>query len=222
MGFFSNLGANTLTKFTSMLNRYATYRNSISNGSVSLFLPDGSTGIAHATDVKRMMANIEWSRGYSWDVHLSPAPPPPFDKSSYGIPVVEVQCDYALLGQSGDLPQANSTYRYPKNKNLFDIKLTMLDDEKGTMEQYFEQWMNEVYSWDDDPSLRGAINYLDQSVRQLTLAKLDSKKREIFNRQYLVYPEANLSSFNTSTGGVRTFTINLVVAGYMGRIIHLP
>ena len=217
MGLFSGLGANTLSKFTSMINRYTTYGNSIVNGSVSMFLPDGSSGVSHATDLKRKMASIEWSRGYSWDVHLSPSPPAPFDDSAYGIPVVEVDCQYALMGESGDLPQANSTYRYPHRKNFFDIKLTMLDDEKGTMEQYFEEWMNHVYSWDDDPSLRGTINYLDKSVRQLTLSKLDSKKKEIFNRQYLVYPEANLSSFNNSTGSVRTFTINLVIAGYMGK-----
>lgn len=217
MSFLSSLGANTLSKFTSLANNYINYGTSISNGSVLLNLPDGSSGVSHATDLKRRMAAIEWSRGYSWDVYLSPSPPAPFNDSAYGIPVVEVQSDYALLGESVDLPLSNSTYRAPIRKNLFDIKLVMLDDEKGTMEQYFEDWMNNVYSWDSDVRLKGSINYLDQSVRQLTLTKLNSKKKEIFKRQYLVYPEANLSSFNDSTGAVRNFNINLVVAGYIGK-----
>lgn len=218
MSFLSDLGANTLGKFTSIVNNYVRYGSTISQGSVNLYLPDGSGGISHAVDLKKKMADIEWSRGYSWDVYLSPSPPAPFNGTAYGIPVVEVQSDYALLGESTDIPAANSTYRAPIRKNLFDIKVTMLDDEKGTMEQYFEDWMNSVYLWDGDTQVsRGSINFLDKSVRQLTLTKLNSKKKEIFTRQYLVYPEANLSSFNDSTGGVRNFTINLVVAGYLGK-----
>lgn len=213
----SKVSANTVDKFKTLVNSYTEYgTGDISNGQVLLTIPDGSAGISIATDLKKRMADIEWSRGYSWDVYISPAPPAPFNNSSYGLPVIEVQSDFALIGNSTDLPAANSVYRAPLSKNFFDIKLTMLDDEKGTMEQYFEHWMDWVYSWDNG-ALRGTINYLDKSVRQLTITKITSTKKTLYKRTYLVYPESNFSSFDNSTGGVRNFSINLVVAGYMGR-----
>lgn len=219
---FTNVGANISSRFNQIVNSSNISNNplsllNISKSSVSLNLGGGG-GISHATDLKQKMSQIEWSRGYGWDVHISPEPPAPFDSKSFGIPVVEVQADFALFGESMHLQLSNSTYYAPHRKNLFDIKLHLLDDENCSMEQYFEQWQNQVYGWDGSEGLRGTINYLDQSVRQIDITKLNSRKEEVFTRSYLVYPENNMMTFDNSTGSVRTFTINLVVAGYLGKV----
>ena len=224
MSFLSNIGksllnkvaANTVNRFNSLLNSYSytTYDNM---AKVTLNVSDGSSGVSYETDILQRMANIEWSRGYSWDVHISPEPPAPFNDKRYGLPAVEVQSDFSLMGESVDLPLACSTYKAPVRKNFFDIKLTLLDSYNGVLEQYFADWMNKIYSWDGSSGLGGRINYLDQSVRTIAITKLTSTKRAIFTRRYLVYPEANMSSFDNSTGAVRNFTVNLVVAGYLGQ-----
>lgn len=231
---FTNVGANVSSKFNQLVNSTNTVKNSplsvlglssgfittrtstvaIDKASVSPSFSTGRGGVSHASDIKQTLADIEWSKGYNWDVRITPEPPAPFNRYNYGIPVVDVICDFALFGVSNPYRISNGTYNVPQSKTLFDIKLTMLDDEKGTMEQYFEEWQNLVYGWDDDG---GAINYLSESVRQIDITKLDSTKREIFTRSYLVYPEQSMISVNNSVGNVRNFGINLVVAGYLGK-----
>ena len=216
MSILSKIGANVASKFAEALKN--NIRSSIANiNRSSVGASINNSGISHATDIKQRLSQIEWSRGYSWDVYIDPAPPAPFDKTSFGLPVVNVQSDFALVGSSGTLELANAVYNFPNNKSFFQISLTLLDDEIGTMEQYFEEWTNQVYSWNDDTRLRGTINYLEDSVRQIRLTKLNSKKQEIFTRSYLVYPEAQMASFDNSEGTVRNFQINLVVAGYLGK-----
>ena len=219
---FTNFGANTVSKYNQLINQGATSNNPLDSYNISksaVSLADyGSTGNSHATDLKKKMSEIEWSRGYGWDVFIDPPPQHPlFGNPAFGIPVVEVQCDFAMIGESTDLNLSNTTYRAPGRKNLFDIKLSMLDDEKASMEQYFEEWQENIYSWDGDPKYHGTLNYLAESVRTISITKLNSRKEEIFTRSYLVYPEANMATFDNSSGQVRTFTINLVVAGYLGK-----
>ena len=224
MSFLSNIGksllnkvaANTVDRFKSLVNSYS-YASPDSMDKVVLNLSDGSSGVSYETDILQRMSDIEWSRGYSWDVYISPAPPAPFNDKRYGLPAVEVQSDFSLMGESVDLPLACSTYKAPVRKNFFDIKLTLLDSYNGVLEQYFADWMNKIYSWDGSNGLGGRINYLDKSVRTIYITKLTSTKKAIFTRSYLVYPEANMSSFDNSTGAVRSFTVNLVVAGYLGQ-----
>lgn len=215
MGILQTLGANTKSKFKTIISSYAESKlSSITNGQVNLNLSDGSGGASYATDMKERMAQIEWSRGFSWDVYLSPAPPSPFNETAYGLPVVEVQSDYTMASHPNTLSFANTTYSFPWGREIFSIKLVMMDDEKGTMEQYFEDWYNQVYPWN---AQGGYTQYLDESVRELKLTKLTSTKREVFSREYLVYPQSSVTAFNNSTGNVRTFTIDLMVAGYLGK-----
>lgn len=224
--FLSNIGksigekiaANTVDKFHEYVNSIsADTTDNMVMASVTSQVPDGRNGVSYATDILKRMSDIEWSRGYSWDVYITPPPKAPFDQTKYGLPVVEVQSDFSLMGESVDLPLANSTYRAPIRKNFFDIKLVLLDSYNGVMETYFEEWMDKIYSWDGSKYLNGKINYLDQCVRTIRITKLTSTKKELFTREYLVYPEANMSSFDNSTGAVRTFTVNLVIAGYNGK-----
>lgn len=228
MGLLSSalktIGANTLTKFTTAVNNSISeainsqfYGTNITKGAVNLKLSNGNGGISHAVDLKKRMQNIEWSRGFSWDVHISPSPPAPFNDASYGLPVVDVDNSYTMIGNMGYLDLSGTNYQFPQRKDLFGIKLTMLDDEKGTMEQYFENWMNQIYLWNDDG---GHTGYLDESVRVLTLAKLTSTKHEIFRREYLVFPQQGVTSPNNSTGNVRQISIDLMVAGYNGKNIY--
>lgn len=230
---FINAGANVASRFNQLANSAkqgtntvksnplsalgiilnGSYNPAFSRSSVSTNFSDGG-GVSHAPNIGQMLADIEWSKGYNWDVRIDPPPPAPFDRNNYGIPVVDVQCDFALFGGSKSVNISNATYNVPFSKTLFDIKLTLLDDEKGTMEQYFEEWQNSVYRWDDGG---GAINYLSESVRQIDITKLDSQKKAIFTRSYLVYPEQAMISVNNSQGAVRNFGINLVVAGYLGK-----
>lgn len=230
---FTNVGANVTSRFNQIVNSSNIVKNPLSalglssgfittrasniaidKGSVSANFSTGRGGISHASNIQQTLSDIEWSKGYNWDVRITPEPPAPFNRYNYGIPVTDVQCDFALFGVSNPYRISNGTYNVPQSKTLFDIRLTMLDDETGTMEQYFEDWQNLVYCWEDGG---GAINYLSDSVRQIDITKLDSTKRNIFTRSYLVYPEQAMISVNSSQGTVRTFNINLVVAGYLGK-----
>lgn len=175
-----------------------------------------SAGSSHATNVLDHMRQIEWSRGYSWDVFIDPAPPAPFNSTRYGLPVVEVK-DHIAYTRPWDIDAGCSTYRMPKGKALFDISLSFLDDEVGTMEQYFEKWFEQICPWEGRAGSDGCVSYLEDIVRQIRITKVNSKKQAIFTRRYYVYPDGEIVGYNNSVGGVRTYTVILTVAGYLGK-----
>lgn len=176
-----------------------------------------TTGVSHAVDYRTRLKQIEWSRGYLWDCYISPAPPAPFNNAAYGLPVIDVS-DAVAIGQSYDMNAGTSTYRFPYRKTFFDIKLTFLDDVNGTMETYFENWFNQTYMWDGlSDGGNGTINFLTKISRELKVTKLDSKRRAIYSRNYLVYPEGTVYGYNNNESNVRSFSVILVVVGYLGK-----
>ena len=185
------------------------------------FVPYSSkskNGISHAVDYKTRLKQIEWSRGYLWDCHFSKRPDKPFNDPAFGLPVIDVT-DAVAIGQSYDMNAGISTYRFPYRKTFFDIKMTFLDNEDGVMETYFENWFDEIYQWQGlHGSDNGTMNYLTTAVRELKVAKLSTKRREIFSRKYLVYPEGTIYGYNNNESNVRSFSVILVVAGYLGRV----
>ena len=175
-------------------------------------------GVSHAVDYKTRLKQIEWSRGYLWDCHFSKRPDKPFNDPAFGLPVIDVT-DAVAIGQSYDMNAGISTYRFPYRKTFFDIKMTFLDNEDGVMETYFENWFDEIYQWQGlHGGDNGTMNYLTNAVRELKVTKLSTKRREIFSRKYLVYPEGTIYGYNNNESNVRSFSVILVVAGYLGRV----
>lgn len=204
-----DLGVNSNFSTPSLSN---TLPNKKSSGSDILTTP----GISHEADIANRMRQIEWSRGYSWDVYIDPAPPYPFNNTNYGLPVTEVK-DAVGMSRPWDIDAGCSTYRMPKGKALFDISLSFLDDENGTMEQYFERWFEQVCPWEGLNGGDGCVSYLEDAVRHIRITKLNSKRQAIFTRRYLVYPDGEIFGFNNSESGTRTYNVILTVAGYLGK-----
>lgn len=208
IGYLKNNAPNVISTYNTLNNYYKSAQNLLS-GNISAV-----GGVSYNTDLINRMANINWARGYQWDVHLDPEPEGDFSGKAFGLPVFDIKETCAEVGDSYNLNASNTDYQFPLRKKLFDIQLTMFDNEKGEMEQYFEDWINDVYAWDEHD---GYIGYLSMSVRELRITKLDSLKREIFTRTYLVYPEIQLTGVNNSDSAIRILTVPLVVAGYLGK-----
>ena len=211
----SRLVQNNAPNIASAYNTIAnTYNSVMSNlDTMGKYFSQGTVSLEN--DLINRMAEINWARGYQWDVYIDEAPKGDFSPNSFGLPVFDIKETCAEVGDSYNLNAANTDYQFPLRKKLFDIQLTMFDNEKCDMEQYFEAWITKVYPWDGVNS--GYTQFLSESVRTLYVRKLDSMKRVIFERKYLVYPEIQLTGINNSESAIRTLTIPLVVAGFLGK-----
>lgn len=154
------------------------------------------------------MRNINWSRSYLWEVELDDVPPPFNKEGGFGFPAIEVD-DTLALGSTFDFEAGINLLRVPQKKYSYDLKLTFYDDEDGTLEKFFEKWFNEIY--DND---RGVIP-VEAAVKMLLVRKLNSRRKIILTRKYLVYPNGTILGVNRTDSGPRQFMIDFVIAGYL-------
>lgn len=171
--------------------------------------PSGKT----VNNIKNALKNINWSRSYKWDVDFVGAPSPfnSYEDNSKVFPAVNVD-DAIAVGNIYSFDAGISSYCFPKNKTYFDIRITFLDDEIGTLEQWFEQWFFNIYT------PRG-VNYLSNSAKELHIKKLTSDDRVVFTRKYLVFPSGTLYGVNTSESHVRMFSVDLCVCAYLKKSV---
>ena len=151
------------------------------------------------------LRNVNWSRSYLWEVDLDGAPTPYGPGQSPGLPVVDVDAPLAM-GHTYDIESGIQLLRVPLKSQSYDIRLTIYDDENGTLEKFFIEWFQQIYN----PRL--GVLPIHQAVRKMVVKKLNSRRQLISNITYWVYPNGTLLSANKSDSGPRQYSIEFVVA----------
>lgn len=92
------------------------------------------------------MRNLNWSRGYLWYVEMDGVPNPFQRGGVLGLPCTSVNFTLAE-GQSYSWNAGINTLNVPQSAGgTRQIQLTVMDDEQGTLRQFFERWFNQVYN----------------------------------------------------------------------------
>jgi hypothetical protein len=147
---------------------------------------------------------INWSRSYLWDVKI-PSAPAPF--KNY-FPAIEVE-DGLAISNSFQYEMGHTTLRIPQNTTNFDMRITFIDDEHGTLEKWMTKWIEEIFV--SNPIKGSYVNYLDNIVKWMYVTKLNSYHESIQTTSYLVYPEGSIYGVNNSDANVRMFNCTFVV-----------
>lgn len=146
--------------------------------------------------------SIEWGKSYLWDVKFDNAPAP----FSVWFPAT----DYSLddnIGVSATLSMFLSTYKIPQGTSNKSLSFTALDDSKRTLYNWLKEWYDSIYD-----QYNGVLT-LSESVRNVTVAQLDSGKNILSTRTFMVFPDQNTMLSGNSAPDVLQYTLNFVVAG---------
>lgn len=164
------------------------------------------------TDINQIRT-VKWGKPYLWDVRFHAegdyAIPQPFNN---WFPAVEVE-ENVLTLESYNFDAFISTYKIPKSTTLFDIKITFLDDENHTLMGWLRDWVNITILNDENYVSRVA----DPGVlRTIQIAKVNSKKEQIYVDSYFVYPEGALYFQGTSDSGAQMMIMTFIIVGQPG------
>ena len=92
------------------------------------------------------MRNLAWSRGYLWYVELDGVPNPFQRGGVLGLPCKSINFTLAE-GKPYTWSAGINELSVPQNAGgAKQIQLTLVDDEQGTLRQFFERWYNMVYN----------------------------------------------------------------------------
>ena len=109
------------------------------------------------------LRNLNWSRDYLWYCELDGVPSPFHRGGVLGLPCTNIQytlstgSTYRINSFMQDLVVPHRTGEFPA------IQLTLLDDEQGTLRQFFERWYNQIYN----PYL--GVLPITEACKQLTI-----------------------------------------------------
>lgn len=92
------------------------------------------------------LRNLNWSRSYLWYVELDSVPNPFHRGGVLGLPCESIT--YTITdGTSYDWNAGIASLSAPQTAGgVKQMNLTVLDDEQGTLRQFFERWYNEIYN----------------------------------------------------------------------------
>lgn len=92
------------------------------------------------------MRNLNWSREYLWYVELDGVPNPFQRGGVLGLPCKSI--NFTLVsGKTYDWTSGVASLSVPQAiQGTTEITLDLLDDEQGTLRQFFERWFNQVYN----------------------------------------------------------------------------
>lgn len=121
--------------------------------------------------------NLNWSRGYDWYVELDDVPSPFARNGVIGLPVTSINYDL-VNAETTSWTSGVETYDIPLRRNSCQIQMNLIDDEKGTMFQFFERWFNSIYN------NRCGVLPLNEACKTLSIYQLKSTRSRIA-RQYV-------------------------------------
>lgn len=174
-------------------------------------------------DFQLKLSNVNWSRPYQWKVQLhttaddliNGAKLYNFSAEKDGLPVIDVQ-DNIAYGEEFSWETGAEPLYVPQRKSKYEISITTLDDEDGTLELFFEYWFNLVYNQVDEYGLYRGVLPLDKACRRLTITKMSGLLTTIYTRDYYVFPIGTLMGSNKSdTSAPRQYNIQFRVANYV-------
>ena len=185
---------------------------------VSNFL-EGGTGIT-------AIRAVEWDKNFLWTLDFvqggnSIAPPKPFNAffpaSDITIGLANIQSDERDFGQT--------SFKFPKRTQALNVSITFYDDEKRTLQTWFQDWMNIdilnngdfISGMDDSHAINGSLKTKgdDRSrvypTREIRIVQLDAYRKSVIPYHYRVYPEGDFQ-FTGSQGSQGTqYTLDFVI-----------
>lgn len=166
-------------------------------------------------DSLEMIRSVNWGRKYLWDMRFDPTTPAPAPFNTW-FPAVTVDEDIAKL-ESHSVPGFLTDYNIPLRSKQKFIKITLEDDVKNTLSQWFSQWVNVTILQHGN-----GIAALTTAVKFLHLVKLNPDRTPITQADYWVYPDGDITWNGTSETGSQQFTVNFVIAGISAITTSLP
>lgn len=158
---------------------------------------------------------VEFGRKYLWDMAFDPTTPAPAPFNSW-FPATDVDEDIALL-ESHTIEGFLSNYKIPLRSRQKHLKITMEDDQKNVLSQWFSQWINVTIL---QSGL--AVAALNTSVKLLHLIKQDSQRITLTQANYWVYPEGDISWLGSSASASQEFAVSFVIASVDSISTTLP
>ena len=191
-----------------------------SNSILQKALDSASNASPTRNHIQEALRQLNWSRSYLWDVDLEGAPYPFNAGGQIGFPAIEVD-DTIAIGDTFDFEAGLDFLRVPRRRSRVDIRITFYDLEDGRLELFFEDWFNRIYGAPSSNSSRTAgVEFLSNSVKKLTVRKLNSKRGKIYERVYNVFPNGTIMGVNKSTdSGPRMYMVDFCVAKYISRSV---
>ena len=185
----------------------------------------GTTAEQWAADIayQALLSGINWSRSYEWKVYLytndddkrNGVSMEPFDHTGMGLPVIDVQ-DNIAYGEEFSWETGAEPLYIPQRRSKYEISMTLLDDEKGTLELFFEYWFNLVYNQVDSLGMFKGVLPLQKAVRLVRIIKKGSMLQNVYERYYYIFPIGTLMGGNKSdTSQPRQYNIQFRVAAYL-------
>jgi len=155
--------------------------------------------------------DIEWGRGYLWDIKF-PEAPAPFD---VWFPAVEVRENLSTIS-SFTLDTVRGPVKIPQASSNQDIEVTFADDVYHTVLNWIVEWQAEMLGDDQKTGRIGAtIATASASAREMIVVKLGLDKEVLKTVSYLVYPEGSVNYQGNSNSEAEQNSVTFVVVGSM-------
>lgn len=190
------------------------------------------------------LRNLNWSRGYCWYVEMDGVPNPFQRGGVLGLPCTSINFTLAQ-GNSFGFTAGITQVQVPHNINTIQqIQLTLLDDEQGTIRQFFERWYNQVYNpyygvLPVTEACKQISIYLQKSTRRnVKRVYFDIDKpltQTLFNEggismskssdsiDFLVYPTQTLQmQLDSNRSDLITYSVTLEVAYFVNQDFGNP
>ena len=223
-------------------------------GGVSKFaFPDGSTigkkllnslnSALKATLFIEALRNLNWSRGYCWYVEMDGVPNPFQRGGVLGLPVTDVTFTLAE-GRPFTWTHGVNQFSVPQGiQTTTQIQLSLMDDEQGTLRQFFERWYNQVYNpyygvLPVTEACKQISIYFKKSTRRnvkRVYYNLDTPFLSLFGNgvgrsmkesdsmDFLVYPTNTFQmNLSTTTNDLIKFSVTLEVALFINQDFGIP
>lgn len=160
------------------------------------------------SDIEQLR-KIEWGRAYAWDI-VFPDAPQPFNSFFPAVDVSEPIATLQWLQENYYI----DIYRFPQNKLQQDLRITFLDDQNGSLLDWFQYWINTTIFNDGQ-----AVSPIGTAgvCKTVMIAKLDSYRNVLKTSSYLVFPEGIIDFIGGSESSHVTYSVNFVIAGIIAR-----
>lgn len=167
------------------------------------------------TDINQLR-KINWGKNNLWDIHIDDLPYP--FKNNF-FPATDVS-EPLVSVSSENFDIYLSKYKIPGGKSNYTIKVSFLDDELGTLERWFSEWMESIV---DDLYV---AKLSDITKNMLIMRYVYSNRLGVIEKDwvrmsvYKVFPEGEITYAGTSEAGVPAYDLNFNVVKIMKRIYN--
>lgn len=151
------------------------------------------------------LRTLDWGKSFNWDMKI-PSAPSPFNT---WFPATEYE--RSLFNINSHTISA-STYdaKIPLSSASKEIRLTFLDDDNQTLENWISAWHDEIlFSLD-----KGTVATLEEATKEILLNDLNAMRVSNRLHQMFVYPDGNAVSTGNSNSEISMITVNFIICAY--------